>query len=177
MSGNPTPVNPTPVNPAPVNPAPWRPITNPLDLMHLGKLGEELNEAATAIFRCIIQGVDEYEPTTGKPNVEWLEEEIADVLANVDLVIDRFGLNTRCIEQRVRRKKDFLRRWHEQLRTIPPTANEAEQRRSLTIVDAITILEREPRAHLVVGMLRSVFPHEASQSSGQSNNCDQEEGA
>jgi hypothetical protein len=61
---------------------PWRPMTRPIDLKHLGKLGEESNELGAAISRCIIQGIDEREPVTGKPNRQWLAEEIADVLAN-----------------------------------------------------------------------------------------------
>jgi hypothetical protein len=44
------------------DPNPWIPIQNPLDLKHLGKLIEELNEAGSATARCIIQGIDEVEP-------------------------------------------------------------------------------------------------------------------
>ena len=45
---------------------PWHPITDKVDLKYLGKLGEELNECGSAVSRCIIQGVDEREPVTGK---------------------------------------------------------------------------------------------------------------
>jgi hypothetical protein len=78
---------------------PWHPIDDKVDLKHLGKLGEELSElaaasskCATAVCRCIIQGVDEAEPVTGKVNREWLEDEIADVQANMDLVFARLGI-------------------------------------------------------------------------------------
>lgn len=91
---------------------PWKPITNPLALKHLGKLVEELNEAGSAAARCLIQGVDECEPETGKPNRQWLTEEIADVFANADLVIEHFGLDIHAINERIMRKKGNLRRWH-----------------------------------------------------------------
>lgn len=91
--------------------SPWVPISDALDLKHLGKLGEELNECGSATARCIIQGVDGTEPVTGKVNRRWLEEEIADVLANVELVTARFGLDREFIERRIARKKVNLGRW------------------------------------------------------------------
>ena len=95
---------------------PWVPITNPLDLTHLGKFMEELAEANAAAARCIIQGIDECEPVTGKPNREWLEDEIADVLANVTLVIQHFDLNSVWISNRKTVKMDRLREWHAMLK-------------------------------------------------------------
>jgi hypothetical protein len=94
---------------------PWRPIKRPIDLKHLGKLAEELSECGAVVSRCIIQGVDETEPTTGKINRQWLLEEIADVLANADLVIEHFGLARATIEKRRSRKKTGLRKWHRML--------------------------------------------------------------
>lgn len=95
------------------SPHPWHPISNPVDLKHLGKLGEELGECSAVVSRCIIQGVDAYESTTNKINREWLEEEIADVLANIQLVIARFKLNESRIHNRSQIKKEKLRMWHE----------------------------------------------------------------
>lgn len=99
---------------------PWHPITDSIDLKHLGKLGEELGELAAAagkcgaaVSRCIIQGVDEREPVTGKENREWLEDEIADVRANSDLVIKRFALDETRIAARVEKKKRYLQGWHD----------------------------------------------------------------
>ncbi len=91
---------------------PWHPMTDPVDLKHLGKLGEELNECGAAVSRCIIQGIDEAEPVTGKINRQWLEEEIADVYANLLLVEQRFGLDTSAMSARTARKVDGLREWH-----------------------------------------------------------------
>jgi hypothetical protein len=94
------------------DPNPWHPIQDPVDLKHLGKLGEESSELGAAVARCIIQGIDECEPVTGKVNREWLEDEIADVRANSDLNIERFNLDEARIARRAERKKRHLRIWH-----------------------------------------------------------------
>ena len=91
---------------------PWRPMTDALAVKHLGKLGEEANELGSAISRCIIQGVDECEPVTRKPNRQWLQDEIADVLANAELVMEHFGLDRDAIAERRLRKMKHLRGWH-----------------------------------------------------------------
>src|SRR4051812_36337432 len=78
----------------------WQPITNKHNLAALGKLGEEASELCSAICRCIIQGMDELEPTTGKPNRQWLEEEIADVMALTTLAIQELDLDMPTIMER-----------------------------------------------------------------------------
>lgn len=94
------------------NPNPWHPMTDAVDLKHLGKLTEELGECTSAVSRCVIQGIDEAEPSTGEINRDWLAKEIADVLANIDLVIQRFNLNQAKISDRKYKKMEHLRRWH-----------------------------------------------------------------
>lgn len=91
---------------------PWHPMSNAVDLKHLGKLAEELSEAGAAVARCIIQGIDEAEPVTGKVNRKWLQDELADVVANIELVVDRFGLDHLTMRTRLERKKKHLRQWH-----------------------------------------------------------------
>lgn len=90
-------------------------MSRPIDLKHLGKLAEELAEAGSAVARCIIQGIDAKEPVTGKQNRTWLEDEISDVQANIDLVIEHFGLNRAQMAARVERKKNHCRAWHSML--------------------------------------------------------------
>lgn len=94
------------------DPNPWTPITNLIDLKHLGKLAEELNECGSAVARCIIQGVDEKEPSTGVANRDWLTKEIADVACNIGLVIEHFDLDIQKIDDRVMLKRQHLTRWH-----------------------------------------------------------------
>jgi hypothetical protein len=87
----------------------WRPMTTPVDLKHLNKLQEELNECGAAVARCRMQGIDECEPETSKVNREWLEDEIADVIANIELVMTHFKLDI----DRIRKRAEYtlLRDW------------------------------------------------------------------
>lgn len=94
------------------NDPPWHPINNPVDIKHLGKLQEELGELQSAIARCLIQGLDEVEPTSKKVNRTWLMEELVDVVVNIDLVIEHFELPMNEYEQRYFYKRDLLSRWH-----------------------------------------------------------------
>jgi len=96
-------------------PNPWVPMSNPLDIKHIGKLAEEANELGAAIARCLIQGIDEREPTTGKINRQWLTEEIADVLASIELAVNHFDLPICDIEARKARKIRHLKQWHAML--------------------------------------------------------------
>lgn len=96
-------------------PSPWQPENDKLHLAVLGKLGEEICEAGGAIFRCVIQGVDGKHPVTGKPNLEQLQDEIADVLAGVELAIERFGLDKTQIEVRKAFKKEHKKAWHQMI--------------------------------------------------------------
>lgn len=98
--------------------SPWQPITSPIAIKHLGKLLEELGETTAAVSRCLIQGVDEKEPVTGKLNRDWLEEELADLEANIRLVRQQFELDPRL--QRVQRKVAQLQQWHGMLADKPP---------------------------------------------------------
>jgi len=100
------------VNPSKDTVSPWMPMTKPRDLKHIGKLQEELGELNAALSRCMIQGIEESEPMTGKVNRRWLEEEVADVLAGIELLMGHFELNRRFINGRSAIKMDRLRKWH-----------------------------------------------------------------
>lgn len=82
----------------------------------LGKLAEEGSEVATAAVRCIIQGIDESEPVTGKSNREWLEDEIADIMAQCDLAIWTLMLSGPRISERRCAKRRYTGTWQESLR-------------------------------------------------------------
>lgn len=100
----------------PYNDPPWHPITKPIDLKHLGKLGEECGELSAIVSRCIIQGLDGINPDTKEINRHNLEEEIADVLANIYLVLDHFRLDENSIGIRRRGKIKKLLTWHNNLK-------------------------------------------------------------
>ncbi len=92
-------------------PSDWQPITDRHDLAVLGKLGEETCELGSALFRCVIQGIDECEPRTLKVNREWVTEEVADVLAMATIAIQRLGLNVTAIQERRDRKIAYKEPW------------------------------------------------------------------
>ncbi len=104
------------------DPNPWHPMSDPVDLKTIGKLLEETSELtecaaslgklSAAAARCLIQGVDARHPVTGKINRLWLQDEIADVIANIHLTIERFDLDLRYIDERKTLKTDMLRKWH-----------------------------------------------------------------
>lgn len=91
--------------------SPWEPDTNPANLRPLGKCLEELNEAGAILARCIIQGIEESEPVTGKPNRQAVEEELADVQATVEILTNHFGLDHTRIAVRAMEKKARLLAW------------------------------------------------------------------
>ena len=92
--------------------SPWHPITEPVLLKHLGKLAEEVNELGAIVARIIIQGVDECNPDTGELNRHALESEMADVLANCQLVGEHLGLNIDRVTERAKKKLAKLQAWH-----------------------------------------------------------------
>lgn len=95
---------------------PWIPETDPVRLAVLGKLGEELGELTAATNRCIIQGIHEREPVTGEVNRHWLEDEIGDVLAGVEMASKEFVLDRDRIERRRLEKLEHLQSWHNLIR-------------------------------------------------------------
>ncbi len=95
--------------------SPWEPDTNPANLRPLGKCIEELCEAGAILARCIIQGIEESEPVTGKPNRIAVEEEVADVLATVEILIEHFGLDQTRIAVRAMEKKARLLTWFDMM--------------------------------------------------------------
>jgi len=95
---------------------PWQPERDPIRLALLGKLLEEVNELGAALARCLIQGIHESEPVTGKLNVDWLEDEMADVSGAAKLVIEHFELREGRMNARYDRKVQHLRAWHQLIR-------------------------------------------------------------
>jgi hypothetical protein len=96
---------------ADVNPQPWIPMSNPTDIKVLGKALEEAGEVISAMARCLIQGIDETEPSTGVLNREWLTKEIADAACTSGLVARHFDLNMSAINTRIAIKQNHLQKW------------------------------------------------------------------
>lgn len=97
--------------------SPWLPEQDRIRLAVLGKLIEECNELAGRAARCIIQGLHEADPATGRTNAEELEREMADVTACIDIAEQELGV--RFSVTRAAGKSNGFRRWHDMI-------NEAE---------------------------------------------------
>ena len=97
-------------------PSNWQPISDPHVIAIFAKLGEEAGELISAKDRCLAQGLSGTEPRTGKLNKEWLEDEIADVLAMIRHTCDRLDLDVERIWLREAKKFTFKEKWLDGLR-------------------------------------------------------------
>lgn len=91
----------------------WIPTTDLMQLRRFGKMLEELGELTEVASRCIIQGIDELDPSTQRMNRVRLTDEIADVYAQLDETIEALELNSFYIEKRRAAKRAYMQEWEE----------------------------------------------------------------
>lgn len=91
----------------------WIPTTNLVELRRLGKLLEELGEATAVAGRCIIQGLCEIDPSTGVLNKTRLEQELADVDAQIACCVDALRLDATSMNTRTCEKLAQMREWED----------------------------------------------------------------
>lgn len=91
----------------------WKPEPDVLIHQALGKACEEASELSNILARCLIQGLNEAEPVTGKPNRQALFEEIADIDAALQWL--RELVNDEYDGDRADRKLNGFRRWQRML--------------------------------------------------------------
>ena len=89
----------------------WTPTTDLLTLRRMGKLLEELGEASNVAARVIIQGIDEVDPGSGKVNRERLENELADVQAQIGCTALAFDLDQDRMARRTAEKMRQMAEW------------------------------------------------------------------
>lgn len=101
--------------------SPWVCDTTPHQKRRIGKTIEELGELLSVLGRLQIQVVDAIDPGSGKTNRQRLQEEIADVLAQLPLTIAAFSLNTEDIANRIATKQRQMHEWeaHYHVHHIP----------------------------------------------------------
>lgn len=88
----------------------WFPEQDQHRLAVLGKLAEECNELAARASRCIIHGLKEVDPVSGRTNAEELSREIADVEACLAIADEELGLTFDTT--RMAKKLAGFRDWH-----------------------------------------------------------------
>lgn len=72
-----------------------------------------LGRCGAAVSRCIIQGIDGAEPSTGRVNRDWLIEEMCGLGRIVDAFVADFDLEAAKIKHRMEFKREHLLRWHQ----------------------------------------------------------------
>ena len=90
--------------------SPWMPELDRIRLAILGKLIEECNELSARAARCIIHGLDEHDPATGRRNRDELAREVSDVCACLEVLSD--GLSVDPLPERTAGKVRGFNRWH-----------------------------------------------------------------
>lgn len=90
---------------------PWIPEKDPVRAACLFKAGEECGELISAVSRCGMQGIEGKDEETGYPNTSWLEDEVADVYAILDWLMNEFDLDRARIRDRFRGKVVHFERW------------------------------------------------------------------
>jgi hypothetical protein len=98
----------------------WTPTTDLMMLRRMGKLGEELGELQAVAARCIIQGIDEVDPSSGRVNRQRLQDELSDVMAQCEVTISALGLDTSYIAQKTSLKKEHMAEWEAMFAEPPP---------------------------------------------------------
>jgi NTP pyrophosphatase (non-canonical NTP hydrolase) len=74
-------------------------------------LSEECAEVIQAISKCHRFGLDNYKPGKPKTNREHLEEEIGDLLAMVDILLDMGVVESDILESAKLAKIEKLKKW------------------------------------------------------------------
>lgn len=77
----------------------------------VGKTGEELAELSVVLNRIQIQGIDGVDPGTGKTNRWRLHEEIADVVAQLNVNIRVFDMDRTFLKNRIKEKEGLMEEW------------------------------------------------------------------
>jgi len=98
--------------------SPWFPEQDRVRLAVLGKLIEELNEMSARAARCIIHGLDETDPDTGRLNRDELAREAADVKACLHVL--GIAADVEADGDRVMSKVGGFGRWHQLIKEAHP---------------------------------------------------------
>jgi NTP pyrophosphatase (non-canonical NTP hydrolase) len=98
---------------------PWNVETDPVRVRRFSKFAEELGELQAVVARCISQGIDEIDPSSGKTNRHRLTEEIADVRAQALCTIKALNLDEILITIRTVDKIKGMQDWEAAFVTAP----------------------------------------------------------
>lgn len=89
----------------------WVPDADPKQARRIGKSLEELGELVAVLGRISIQGIDAIDPASGKSNRQRLEEESADVYAQLDCNLVALGMDQAKLWERRKLKVAAMAEW------------------------------------------------------------------
>lgn len=90
---------------------PWKPDADPRQARRIGKTTEEAGELIAVLARIAIQGLDAIDPSSGKSNRQRLEEEMADLYAQMELTMDYLALDRPRMSARACEKRRQMNAW------------------------------------------------------------------
>lgn len=93
----------------------WHVETDAFILRRLGKALEELGELTSVLARCIIQGVNEVDPSSKKVNLQRMQEETTDVMTQINCLTTAFALDKDKMKERFQDKLQSMEKWEELL--------------------------------------------------------------
>ena len=89
----------------------WIPDADPHQARRVGKTLEELGEAVAVLARISIQGLESVDPGTGKTNRQRLQDELADVKAQIECTERSLKLDTAYMATRSAEKVRQMAEW------------------------------------------------------------------
>lgn len=94
----------------------WVSESDPHKVRRLGKSLEELGELVAVLARCLIQGADEVDPSSGVRNVLRMQNEIADVTTQLRLTAHAYALDQPAMMCRINEKMIQMEMWEDHFR-------------------------------------------------------------
>lgn len=91
--------------------AKWVSESDPHKVRRLGKTLEELGELVAVLARCLIQGSGEVDPSSGRLNLDRMQDEMADSLVQMRLTMNSFHADVEKIDERMDTKEREMREW------------------------------------------------------------------
>lgn len=89
----------------------WHVETDPFRKRRLGKALEELSELSNVLARCLIQGVDEIDPSSEEVNRIRMQKEVADVYTQLAHLVVAFDLDQNDMMARIKYKTESMATW------------------------------------------------------------------
>lgn len=131
----------------------WHVETDKFRIRRLGKALEEMGELVSVLARCIIQGVDEVDPSSGEVNRMRMQKEGADVYTQLAHLVDAFDLNQSDMLTRIGYKTDSMAEWERLLQKEKPDVGgfsiDNSAGRPILVYEDCSVIEADVAAYVL----------------------------